>query len=264
MVLSKNQLGNLIKEARKEKSQKINQKYTQADLARDLDISRSYLGDIEAGRKYPNYVLLNKIAEICEVPFSYFGDVDKQLEIALYHPLAMDSLRETIKEALSSETFSNTMIEILTRNNRHSIEEAQKIVDEFITKDPMRFFHEDLSIDTQKGLLDEFMDNLVSKMVTPEEGIATYNFHEAYKKIKTLKKGKIDLNNVVSTILESIRIYPRLIDVVNKIPELEFIKLFLGEVPVIKIDDTENLPEEAIQELKNFVGYLKIKYKVTE
>lgn len=76
MVLSKEELGILIKSARKIKSKNIESKYTQEMLAKDIGISRSYLGDIEAGRTYPNYVLLNKIAAACEVPFSYFGDMN--------------------------------------------------------------------------------------------------------------------------------------------------------------------------------------------
>lgn len=74
MVLSKKEMGQLIKKARGHKSEIIGIKYTQSMLADDLDISRGYIGDIENGRIYPNYVLLNKIAEKCEVPFSFFGE----------------------------------------------------------------------------------------------------------------------------------------------------------------------------------------------
>ena len=73
MVLSKKEIGLLIKKARNNKSEIIGKKYTQNMLAEDLKISRGYLGDIENGRIYPNYVLLNKIAQMCEVPFSFFG-----------------------------------------------------------------------------------------------------------------------------------------------------------------------------------------------
>jgi transcriptional regulator with XRE-family HTH domain len=74
MVLSKKNLGEKIKAARETKSKTINCKYTQQMLADELGISRGYIGDIENGRTYPNYVLLNKIAEACGVPFDYFGD----------------------------------------------------------------------------------------------------------------------------------------------------------------------------------------------
>lgn len=75
MVLSKKDLGEKIKEARKIKSASIGKRYTGEMLANDIGISRSYLGDIESGRTYPNYVLLNKIADACNVPFSFFGDI---------------------------------------------------------------------------------------------------------------------------------------------------------------------------------------------
>lgn len=75
MVLSKKDLGEKIKEARKIKSASIGKRYTGDMLANDIGISRSYLGDIESGRTYPNYVLLNKIADACNVPFSFFGDI---------------------------------------------------------------------------------------------------------------------------------------------------------------------------------------------
>ncbi len=74
MVLSKKDVGEKIKEARVIKSKSSGGKYTQRDLANALGISQGYLGDIENGRTYPNYVLLNKIAEACGVPFSFFSD----------------------------------------------------------------------------------------------------------------------------------------------------------------------------------------------
>ncbi|MHC1732008.1 MAG: helix-turn-helix domain-containing protein [Bacteroidales bacterium] len=74
MVLTKKEIGQLIKTARKNKSSIIGKKYTQAMLADDLELSRGYIGDIENGRIYPSYVLLNKIAEKCEVPLSFFDE----------------------------------------------------------------------------------------------------------------------------------------------------------------------------------------------
>ncbi|MFT5874491.1 MAG: transcriptional regulator with XRE-family HTH domain [Clostridium sp.] len=80
MVLSKKEIGLLIKEARKHKSEVLGNKYTQNMLAKDLVLSRGYIGDIENGRIYPNYVLLNKIAEKCEVSLSFFEDETKTIE----------------------------------------------------------------------------------------------------------------------------------------------------------------------------------------
>lgn len=80
MVLSKNELGCLVKEARKIKSKKIGQRYTQVMLAKDIDKSQGYIGDIETGRTYPTFKVLSQIAEACEVPFSFFeknGDISE-------------------------------------------------------------------------------------------------------------------------------------------------------------------------------------------
>lgn len=88
MVLSRDAVGRLIKEARTIKSNQDGKKYTQGMLARDIGISRSYLGDIETGRTYPNYVLLNKIANACGVPFDFFSDVENAIDANLAEQLA--------------------------------------------------------------------------------------------------------------------------------------------------------------------------------
>ena len=80
MVMSKKEMGKLIKNARRIKSKRTGKRYTQEMLANDLNLSRGYIGDIENGRTYPNYVLLSKISEICEVPLSYFDEnIENQL-----------------------------------------------------------------------------------------------------------------------------------------------------------------------------------------
>jgi transcriptional regulator with XRE-family HTH domain len=77
LVLSKKELGALVKSARKVKTEKIGKLYTQRMLANDLNKSQSYIGDIESGRTYPSFVLLTQIAEACGVPISYFQDNEK-------------------------------------------------------------------------------------------------------------------------------------------------------------------------------------------
>lgn len=74
MVLTKEDIGQLIKKARMVKATRAGSKYTQGMLADDLGVSRGYLGDIETGRTYPNFLLLNKIATACEVPMTFFSD----------------------------------------------------------------------------------------------------------------------------------------------------------------------------------------------
>lgn len=80
MLLSKEELGELIKKARELKSKKDRKKFTQNDLAKAIGKSRSYIGDIEVGRIYPSYRLLASIASACDVPLSFFGDSDSLLK----------------------------------------------------------------------------------------------------------------------------------------------------------------------------------------
>jgi len=100
MVLSKKEVGLLIKKARNHKSKIIGKKYTQNMLANDLQLSRGYIGDIENGRIYPNYVLINKIADKCEVPLGFFDD-DKSNDTFKTND------EEIIKESTSIEPTSN-------------------------------------------------------------------------------------------------------------------------------------------------------------
>lgn len=62
-----NKLGFKIKQLRSKISFKEGKKFTQYDLAKALNISRSYLGDIESGRTLPNDMLLNKIADFFNI-----------------------------------------------------------------------------------------------------------------------------------------------------------------------------------------------------
>jgi SOS-response transcriptional repressor LexA len=84
MVLSRKMIGEKVRQARLKKSIKTGEKYTQDMMSKDLNISRSYLGDIERGTKYPNYVLLSKISELCDVPLNYFDEnIESQLTEAV-------------------------------------------------------------------------------------------------------------------------------------------------------------------------------------
>jgi transcriptional regulator with XRE-family HTH domain len=71
-MVTNNNLGHLIKEARKIKSKEINALYTQKSLANDVGKSRSYIGDIESGRIIPNNNLLKDIAKACGVEIEFF------------------------------------------------------------------------------------------------------------------------------------------------------------------------------------------------
>lgn len=77
MVLSRKEIGLLIRKTRQYKSKAIQKKYTQKMLSEELKLSRGYIGNIENGRIYPEAALLAKIAEICGVPPDFFDETDK-------------------------------------------------------------------------------------------------------------------------------------------------------------------------------------------
>ncbi|WP_053079527.1 helix-turn-helix domain-containing protein [Clostridium massiliodielmoense] len=106
MALSKNEMGILIKKARTLKSKKRGKNYTQLELAKDIGISRSYLGDIESGRIYPNYILLNKISEACEIPFRFFDKKSLNDE-------PEDTLNLLEKSSKSTKSLAGRLIDIL-------------------------------------------------------------------------------------------------------------------------------------------------------
>lgn len=102
-------LGLKIKQLRSEYSLKNGKKFTQADLAKTLGISRSYLGDIESGRTNPSDEILNKIAEVFSVNLDdlldyKFKELDENFssnqlkeEVALYETGEFKSAESAIK-----------------------------------------------------------------------------------------------------------------------------------------------------------------------
>lgn len=146
MVLSKKALGEKIKEAREIKSKNIGEKYTQANLSDEIGISRSYLGDIEAGRKYPNYVLLNKIAEACGVPFDYFGD--------------KPSLGQTIKSWREAKGYSIERLASITEIQPEVLVQIEK--DDYSqNENRLQFYKQDFwhQIAQALGISDQIMVN---------------------------------------------------------------------------------------------------------
>lgn len=101
-MIPKEELGRLVKSAREAKSKKIDKRYTQKSLANDIGKSQGYIGDIESGRTYPTLVVLSDIAKACEVPLSFFSDIEniindyvrKQLEE--YPPETQDMVKDYI------------------------------------------------------------------------------------------------------------------------------------------------------------------------
>lgn len=86
--MDKKELGNRVKLARKQFSKQTNKNLTQHLLAERIGISRSYLGDIESGRTYPTFIVLNAIAQVCNVPLSFF---EADIEVTYDCNLALDN-----------------------------------------------------------------------------------------------------------------------------------------------------------------------------
>lgn len=141
--LSKKELGKLVKNARKLKSEKVGKRYTQQMLAQDINKSQSYIGDIEAGRTYPSFIVLNSIASACGVSLSYFQDenkinkdIDKFINLQLHN---MDkenvhNIREEIKKDPDAKL--NYIYDSLTKDNNllkesttHSLDNLEEIID---------------------------------------------------------------------------------------------------------------------------------------
>ncbi len=71
-MLDKKVLGQRIKNARSLYSEKSGVKMTQEVLAQKVGISRGYLADKEHGRGMPSLLLLEKIANVCQIDIIYF------------------------------------------------------------------------------------------------------------------------------------------------------------------------------------------------
>jgi transcriptional regulator with XRE-family HTH domain len=102
LVLDKKELGKLIKKARTNKAEATSGKYTQDMLAKDIGISRSYVGDYESGRRYPKYDMLAKIAEACNVTLSFFGEEDTE-NIYYDDPNILNRLPKDLQEFVVKE-----------------------------------------------------------------------------------------------------------------------------------------------------------------
>lgn len=84
MALSKKEMGELVRRAREIKSKAIGRKYTQTMLANDIGCkSQGYIGDIESGRTYPSYTMLQDIARVCGVPLSFFDERNAPKHVGL-------------------------------------------------------------------------------------------------------------------------------------------------------------------------------------
>jgi transcriptional regulator with XRE-family HTH domain len=71
-MLSKEEFGERIKKARELYSKKVGTKFTQADLARKIKVSRVYINDLEAGRNYPSLEVLQNLVKALDINLGFF------------------------------------------------------------------------------------------------------------------------------------------------------------------------------------------------
>lgn len=87
-------------------------KVKQADLAEQLEISKSYLSEIESGKKPASFHLLEKYSEIFEIPVSslvFFSEsIDKEGKAAKKFRTAVTDKILTVMEWLSEKDDKKT------------------------------------------------------------------------------------------------------------------------------------------------------------
>lgn len=170
MTLSKKELGQLIKKARKLKEDKDGKKFTQKDLADSIKKSRSYIGDIEAGRTYPSYVLLSEIAKACGVSLDFFN-VDNSIEeyIENVHKELTPSEKQGIKYTIKTD--DKIKIDNLVKEGKESyyFENAQDAI-KFILEQPalMAYGGYDLEDMSEEDIMELANDILLTVKVSIE------------------------------------------------------------------------------------------------
>lgn len=83
--MEKAEIGKRVKTARDVFGVLTDQKITQARLAELTKQSRSYIGDIEAGRTYPTLSVLFDISAALQIPIEYFVSEKYQLKDYLFN-----------------------------------------------------------------------------------------------------------------------------------------------------------------------------------
>lgn len=130
-MVSKEELGKLIKKAREFKSKEIGRRYTQKMLADDINKSQGYIGDIESGRTYPTLIVLGDIAQACGLPVSFFSDIERHIDDYLAEKLSEypAEVHEIVKKAMRQR--SDIRLDFLNGLEKDSIR-----VEGFLQKKP--------------------------------------------------------------------------------------------------------------------------------
>ncbi|MGL5151135.1 MAG: helix-turn-helix domain-containing protein [Clostridium sp.] len=93
--MDKKFVGLKIKELRSRKSALIGKKIRQKDLADQIGVSRSYLGDIESGRTKANELIISKIAKALDVDIV---EITTPPQNQVQEPTAIYRINDIVKE----------------------------------------------------------------------------------------------------------------------------------------------------------------------
>lgn len=210
MILSRKELGKLIKKARKLKSEDIGRLYTQKMLATDLGKSQSYIGDIESGRTYPNFVLLAQISEACGVSISFFEndtDLDDHIDRFLKNQLFDVGEKElyTLKNILKKD--SSLYIESNSEVASNSEEPSEMSSNSEI--DPNSKTDKEYNY-IFKHCVKDYIDNLLTNLSkTPENSIEFMMRQSSISNslgLDTNKLNDIEKDNLISDVLNHLKL----------------------------------------------------------
>lgn len=118
-------LGDKVKAARKELD------LTQEEFSKLLQISRSYLGDIERGKVKGTFELINKISDVTGKPITYFADKDSDIPLKSYEILdktieMLMGTGEISKENGVTDWAKKILMEVLLKEIDYKLEQEDK------------------------------------------------------------------------------------------------------------------------------------------
>ncbi|MBS4958182.1 MAG: helix-turn-helix transcriptional regulator [Clostridium sp.] len=163
--MSKENIGERIKELRKNKGIELGKRYTGQMLADELGISRSYLGDIENNRTIPNEIVLSKIADIFDVDL--YDIIGENTNIEIDNTPSKEELSKqkvnsiikridnnsAIKSWIKDTDFKLALYKLMTNNNSEIIKELRNKIDNQADTEANKF-REINNIDTNEYSLE--------------------------------------------------------------------------------------------------------------
>lgn len=146
-------------------------------LANDINRSQSYIGDIESGRSYPNYVLLNQIAAACGVSLSFFENsalLDNKIDKFIKNQLEdiKDEEVYEIRKCLKSDAYTcinylyeNTENYTCDKDAKNDLVNCAKKLAKYFLKQPKISNFCGISIDKlSENDLSQFTDDFLTQL----------------------------------------------------------------------------------------------------